>query len=76
MILRLKYFDDSLNIVLILAPFSWIFLYSLCPISFNIYEMKLNEVHLFSVTVIIHFLDKPYQKITFKNNLNSALFRK
>ena len=31
--------------------------------------MKLNEVHLSSGTIIIHFLDKPYQEINFKSVL-------
>ena len=32
----------------------------MCPISFNIWGMKINEVHFSLETVIIHFLDKPY----------------
>ena len=35
----------------------------MCVISFNIYGMKLNEVHFSSRTVITHFLDKTYQEI-------------
>ena len=35
--------------------------------------MKLNEWHFYSGTVIIHFLDKPYQEINFKTHLNSVL---
>ena len=46
------------------------------PISFNNYGMKLNEGHLSSGTVIIHFLEKPYQEINFKSHLNSAVLCK
>ena len=35
--------------------------------------MKLNEGHFSLRTVIIHFLDKPYQEINFKSHLNSVL---
>ena len=35
----------------------------MCVISFNIYGMKLKEVHFSSRTVITHFLDKTYQEI-------------
>ena len=35
--------------------------------------MKQNEVHFSLGTVIIHFLDKPYQEINFKSHFNSAL---
>ena len=45
----------------------------MCLISFNIYGMKLNEVHFSSGTVITPFLDKPYQEINFKSHLNSVL---
>ena len=40
----------------------------MCPISFNIYGIKLNEVHFSSRTVIIHFLDKSYQEINLTKN--------
>ena len=46
------------------------------PISFNNYGMKLNEEHLSSGTVFIHFLEKPYQEINFKSHLNSAVLCK
>ena len=45
----------------------------MCPISFNISGMKLNEVYFSSETVITHFLDKTYQEINFKSHLNGAL---
>ena len=48
----------------------------MCPISFSIYGMKLNEGDFSSGTVIIHFLDKPYQEINFKKDLNSVLLCK
>ena len=35
--------------------------------------MKLNEVYFSSRTVITHFLDKPYQEISFKSHLNRVL---
>ena len=44
----------------------------MCPISFNNYGMKLNEVYFPSGTVIIHFLDKSYKEINFKS---TALFK-
>ena len=48
----------------------------MCPVSSNIYGMKLNEVHFYSETVITHFLDKSYQEIIFKSNSNSAIICK
>ena len=47
-----------------------------CPISFNIYGKKINKRNFSSGTVIIHFLDKPYQEINFKSYLNSVLLCK
>ena len=46
----------------------------MCPISFNIFGIKKNEVNFSSGTVIIHFLDKPYQEINFKST--TLLIRK
>ena len=46
----------------------------MCPISVNIYRMILNEGHFSSGTAIIHFWDKPYQKMNFKSHLNNVLF--
>ena len=45
----------------------------MCPISFNIYGMKLNEAHFSLGTVITHVLDKPYQEVNLKGYLNSVL---
>ena len=45
----------------------------MCPISFHIYEMKLNEEHFSLGTVITHFLDKLYQEINFKSHVNRVL---
>ena len=45
----------------------------MCPISFNIYGLKLNKVHFSSRTVITHFLDKPCQEINFESHLNGIL---
>ena len=67
MIIRLKYFNDSPNIVFILAP-SREFFCANCSISFNIYGMKLNEVHFSTVTVIIHFLDKTLSRNKFQKS--------
>ena len=64
MIIRVKHFHDTLNIVLY------------CPISFNINGMKLNEGDFSSGTAIIHFLDKLRQKINFKSHLNSVILCK
>ena len=47
----------------------------MCPISFNIYGMKLNEVHFSSGTVITPFLDKPYQEINFKRKTRKTTVR-
>ena len=44
----------------------------MCPISFNIYGMKLNEANFSSGTVTTYFLDKPYQETYFKININSV----
>ena len=38
--------------------------------------MKLNEGDFASGTAIIHFLDKPYQKMNFKSHLSSVLLCK
>ena len=43
----------------------------MCPISFAIYEIKLNKVHFSSGTTIIHVLDQLYQETNFKSHLNS-----
>ena len=48
----------------------------MCPISFNIYGMKLNELHFSSGTVVTHFLGTPYQEISFKSHLNSLVLLK
>ena len=48
----------------------------MCPTFFNIYGMKLNEVHFSSGDVITHFSDKPYQEKGFKSHLNSVLLCK
>ena len=64
MIMQFKHFYNILNIALILAP------------GYDIYGMQLNEGHFSSGTVIIHFLDKPYQGINFKSHLNSVLLCK
>ena len=45
----------------------------MCPISFNIYGIKLNEVHFSSETVITHSLDKLYQEKKFESYLASVL---
>ena len=47
----------------------------MCPISFNICGIKLNQGHFFFGTVITHFWDKPYQEINFKSHLNIVLLR-
>ena len=48
----------------------------MCLISFDIYGMKSNEGHFHLRTVLIHFLDKLYQEINFKSNLNSVFLWK
>ena len=45
----------------------------MCPISFNIYGMKLNQVYFSSGTIITHLSDKPYQEINFKCHLDSVV---
>ena len=64
MIIPLKYFHDSLNIVVILAPGRGFFP-AKCA---KFYEMKLNKADFSFRTVIVHFLDKPYQEINFKSH--------
>ena len=44
----------------------------MCPISFNIYGIKLNEGDFTFETVIIHFWDKAYQETNFKSHLNNV----
>ena len=44
MIIQLKYFHYSLNIVAILAHDRELFSAWMCPIYFKIYRMKLNEI--------------------------------
>ena len=46
----------------------------MCLISFDIYGMKSNEGHFHLRTVLI--LDKLYQEINFKSNLNSVFLWK
>ena len=48
----------------------------MCPISFKIYGMELNERHFSSGTVTIHICDKPYQELNFESHLNSVLLCK
>ena len=72
MIIQSKNFHDSLKIVFILATGRQFFCAKRIQFFFNIYGMKLNEVPFSSGTVIIHFLDKPYQEINFKSPLNSV----
>ena len=67
----LKPFDDSLNIVVILAPCHGFFFAKCGQFQPNIYGVKLNEGHFSSGTDIIHFWDKSYQEINFKGYLNS-----
>ena len=75
MIIRFKHFHDTLNIPLISAlGCSWSC--KMCPISFNIYGMKLHEGDFSIGTAIIHFLDKLHQKINFQSQLNSVLLFK
>ena len=72
MILRFKYFHDSLKKALMLSPgceFSLLNYLIFC----KTYGMTLNEGHFSTATVIVHFLDKPYQKI---NHLNGHLNKK
>ena len=45
-----------------ISSLSWLFLWLVYSISFNIYEMKIKEWFFSFVTVIIHFWDKPYQE--------------
>ena len=44
----------------------------MCPISVNIYGMKLNEGDSTFETVIINFWGKGYQETNFKSHLNSV----
>ena len=44
----------------------------MCPISFNIYGMKLNEGHFFFWTVIIHFWDKPNSRNKFQKSFKQC----
>ena len=62
MIIQLKYFRDSLNIVVSLALDHWFF---------NIYRTELNDGHFFCGTVITHFLENFFQEINFKSHWNS-----
>ena len=66
MIIHLKYFYDSVNIVLILAPGRECVEF---PLTFL--QKKLNEGY-FPWELIIHFLEKYYQEINLKSHLNSA----
>ena len=62
------FYDNIIKGVLILAP-GREFLCYMCPISCNIYGIKLNKVRFSWETVIIHYLDKPNQEINFKSVL-------
>ena len=65
--MMIQYFHDSPYIVIILAPGRYFF-YQMCPISFNIYGIKLNERHFSFVTNLTHLCDKFYQEINFKSH--------
>ena len=72
MIIRLKYYHDSLNLAVTVALGCQVVTFSLlsmCLILFNIYGKKLNKGGFSSKTVMIHFWNKPYEEINFKSHI-------
>ena len=57
------FYDNAFKIALTLPPSE--FFCAKC----DIYRLKLNEAHFYSGTVIIRFLDEPYQETNFKSVL-------
>ena len=77
MIIRLKDFHDSLNIVVILALDHEFFLLNVPNFQcFQYYGMKLSKGYLSFETVIIHFWDKTDQEINIISHLNEELLCK
>ena len=74
MIIRLKHFHDSLNTVVILTPGHEFFSAKCAQLSLALTECKRKAFS--SRTVIISFFDIFYQKLNFKNHLNSVLLCK
>ena len=58
MIIWLKYFHDSLNVEVILAPGCEL-ISAKCA---HIYGIKVSDGHCFTVSVIVSFWDKLFQK--------------
>ena len=72
MIILLSNFHDSLDIALILAPDGKFFSAKCVQFPLKFAEWNLNEGHCCSGTIIIHFLDKPFQEINLKIHLNKV----
>ena len=70
---RLKYFNDSLNIELILAPGGEVFYAKFTQFLFTFKECSWTK-HIFASALLpFTFWDKPYQEINLKSHLNSVL---
>ena len=69
MIKWLKYFYDSVNIVVIWTPRCKFFSAKCVQFSFTFCGIKLNEADVSFVTVAIHFWDKFYQEKSLKSYL-------
>ena len=48
----------------------------MCPISFNIYGIKINDGHFSTGTVVIQNYDNPYQQTNFKSHYNTVILCK
>ena len=71
MIIRLKYFHESQNIIVMLPPGREFFCAKCAQ-----FPLKLNDEHFSSRAVIIHFWDRPYPEMNFKSHLNAVILFK
>ena len=78
MIMQQKYFYDSLNIAVIVAPCDDVHKEhcEMFPIFFSIYRTKLIDGYFSCGNVIIHFWDKSYQEINFECHSNTLVLCK
>ena len=75
MITQLKYFHDSLNIVVTLAPGREIFSAKCAQFSLTFKEYFSSDEHFSFTTDIILFWNKPYQEINFKSHWDTITLR-
>ena len=75
-IIRLRYFLDSLDIAMIVAPACEFFSVKCAQFPLICREWNQTKGNFSFGMVFIHFWHKPYQEINFKSHLNSVLLCK